>query len=205
MDVIKIGRFIAERRKEKNLTQMELAEKLFITDRAVSKWECGKSMPDSSVMLELCDILGITVNELLTGERLKMDDYDKKAENNLVEITRQKEETDKRLLKAEIIIGIIAVIILFTAIAVGSLVDLPDYARIIIIFCGFIIFLIAMLFLVRIEQKAGYYECKKCHHRYVPTYMQTNFAMHINRTRFLRCPKCGKWSWSKKVISKDDE
>ena len=68
MDSIKIGKFIAEKRKAKNLTQLQLAERLYVTDRAVSKWECGRSLPDSSIMLELCEALGISVNELLTGE-----------------------------------------------------------------------------------------------------------------------------------------
>ena len=63
MDQIQIGKFIAERRKHAHLTQMQLAEKLGITDRAVSKWETGKALPDSSIMLELCGILGITVND----------------------------------------------------------------------------------------------------------------------------------------------
>ena len=80
MDQIKVGKFIAEKRKNKSLTQMELAEKLNITDRAVSKWECGKSLPDASIMLDLCEILEISVNELLTGEELEMKDYNKQAE-----------------------------------------------------------------------------------------------------------------------------
>ena len=68
MDQVKIGKFIAEKRKENNLTQMKLAEMLAVTDRAVSKWETGKSLPDSSIMIELCNILKITVNDLLSGE-----------------------------------------------------------------------------------------------------------------------------------------
>lgn len=74
-----IGKFIAACRKEKGLTQMQLAEKLNITNRAVSKWETGKSMPDVSLMLDLCDILGINVNELRSGERITMEDYQKRA------------------------------------------------------------------------------------------------------------------------------
>ena len=70
MDQIKIGRFIAERRKRANLTQMQLAEKLGITDKAISKWERGLAMPDTSIMLELCDFLGVSVNELLNGEKM---------------------------------------------------------------------------------------------------------------------------------------
>ena len=84
MNQEKIGRFIASCRKEQGLTQARLAERLGITDRAVSKWENGKSLPDASIMLELCDLLKITVNELLSGERLDMDDYRKMAEENIV-------------------------------------------------------------------------------------------------------------------------
>ena len=99
MNQIKIGKFIAERRKAINLTQMQLAEKLNITDRAVSKWENGKSMPDSSIMLDLCDLLKINVNDLLCGEVVTMDNYNKELENNLLEMIREKEPADKRLLK----------------------------------------------------------------------------------------------------------
>ena len=91
MDQTKIGRFIAQRRKDKELTQAQLAEKLGITDRAVSKWETGKSMPDSSIMLELCEILGITVNELLSGEVITMENYEKAADANLIALKRKDE------------------------------------------------------------------------------------------------------------------
>lgn len=87
-----VGKFISTCRKEKGLTQMQLAEKLNITNRAISKWETGKSMPDVSLMLDLCDILGITVNELLSGERITMDNYQKKAEENLMELQSKKEK-----------------------------------------------------------------------------------------------------------------
>ena len=86
MNQEKIGKFIVECRKRKNLTQMQLAEKLNITDRAISKWERGKGMPDTSIMLDLCKELGISVNELLSGEMIEMNDYDKKTEELLLEI-----------------------------------------------------------------------------------------------------------------------
>ena len=92
-----IGKFIAACRKEKGLTQMQLAEKLNITNRAVSKWETGKSMPDVSLMLDLCDILGINVNELLSGERITMEDYQKRAEENLMELQAKKEKVQGEL------------------------------------------------------------------------------------------------------------
>ena len=91
MNQIATGKFIAGCRKEKGLTQAQLAEKLNITDRAVSKWETGKCMPDSSIMLELCNILDVTVNELLTGERIEMDHYEEKVNENLIELKRKDE------------------------------------------------------------------------------------------------------------------
>lgn len=96
MNQTEIGKFIARCRKEKKLTQAQLAEKLNITDRAVSKWETGKSMPDSSIMLELCEILGITVNELLSGEKVDMEDYEKKADENLIALKRKDENSRTR-------------------------------------------------------------------------------------------------------------
>ena len=204
MDQIKIGKFIQEKRKSKNLTQLELAEKLNITDRAISKWECGKSLPDASIMLELCEILGISVNELLTGEELEMKDYDKQAELNLLELKRQKEASDKRLLNMEIVTGVIGTIFFVSAILFAALLDLPTWLRIVLIAISFVLIFVMCFFLVRIEQVAGYYECKHCHHRYVPTYKQVNLAMHMGRTRYMKCPKCGKKSWQRKVISKKD-
>jgi transcriptional regulator with XRE-family HTH domain len=98
-----IGKFIAACHKEKNLTQMQLAEQLNITNRAVSKWETGKSCPDVSIMLELCGILGITVNELLSGERIAMENYQEKAEENLMELQSKKEKAQKSFKRIETI------------------------------------------------------------------------------------------------------
>ena len=91
MDQIKIGKFIASCRKEQGMTQAVLAEKLGISDRAVSKWETGKSMPDSGIMLELCGLLKINVNELLSGEKIMAEAYGKAAEENLLALKRKNE------------------------------------------------------------------------------------------------------------------
>ena len=203
MDQVKIGKFIADCRKKTNLTQMQLAEKLNITDRAISKWETGKSMPDSSIMLELCDILGISVNDLLCGEIVTMANYNKKLENNLLEIIKQKEQADKRLLSIEVFIGITATIVLFALIFVAAFIQMETWLRVSLIAFGFILFLAGCFYALRIEQVAGYYECEHCKHRYVPTYKAVNMAMHMGRTRYIRCPQCGKKSWQKKVLSKD--
>lgn len=202
MDQIKIGRFIAECRKKKNLTQMQLAEKLNITDRAISKWENVKGMPDSSIMLDLCKELQISVNELLSGEVLEMNSYNKKLEQNLIDIVKQKEESDKRILTMEIAMGIASIIIFFILVMIASLIEMQDWVRLLIIIPSTIFIFIVCLLLLRIEQTAGYYECQKCHYKYVPTYSSVLWAMHINRTRYMKCPKCNEKSWQKKVISK---
>ena len=203
MDQVKIGRFIAECRKKANLTQMQLAEKLNITDRAVSKWETGKAMPDSSIMIDLCDVLKITVNDLLSGEVVTMDNYNKELENNLLEMIKQKEQADKRLLFLEIFVGVVVSVILFALVFVAAFVQMADWLRIVLIVIGFIPFAIGIAYAIRIEQTAGYYECAKCGHRYVPTYKSVLMAAHINRTRHMRCPKCNEKSWQKKVLSKE--
>ena len=203
MDQLKIGKFIAECRKKKNLTQMQLAELLNITDRAVSKWETGKSLPDSSIMLELCKLLEISVNDLLSGEVVTMENYNKEMENRLIEMMKQKEESDKRLLTLEWVIGILSVIILLTPAIVAAYVQMEEWLRIVVAFSGFIPGLVGIFFAIKIEQVAGYYECRHCKHKYVPTYKDVTLAPHMGRTRYMRCPECHKKSWQKKVISKD--
>ena len=204
MNQIKIGRFIAERRKEQKLTQMQLAEKLGITDRAVSKWETGKSLPDASIMLELCGLLKITVNDLLSGEVVSMNNYNEKSEKNLLEMIKQKKQADKRLLSLEIVIGLMSVMFLFSMIFIAALIEMQDWLKVVLIVFGFVIFMIGILVALRIEQVAGCYECKKCGHKYVPTYRSVYLATHMGRTRYMKCPSCGKKSWQKKVISREN-
>ncbi len=202
MDQIKIGQFISECRKSKNMTQAQLAEKLNITDRAISKWETGKGMPDSSIMLELCNELSITVNELLSGERISMNDYTKKMEENLLEFKKSDEEKNIMLLQLEIVIGVISTVVFLGAITFANLfVQDRTYIAIIGI-SSFIIFLIGISFALKIEAVAGYYECRKCHYKYVPTYKDIYWAIHLGRSRYLKCPHCNQKSWNKKVISK---
>ena len=116
MNQIKIGKFIASCRKEQGMTQANLAEKLGITDRAVSKWENGKSMPDSGIMLELCELLEINVNELLSGEKIDMNNYEEKTEENLRQVLNRVEKilNENRVLKLAItILFIIAMFVSF--------------------------------------------------------------------------------------------
>ena len=120
MNQVEVGKFIAKCRKKNNLTQAQLAEKLRITDRAVSKWETGKSMPDASIMLELCEILGITVNELLSGEEADMESYGKKADENLIALQRK----DKNNMAKNVLIAILFSLILLIGILVCLICNL---------------------------------------------------------------------------------
>ena len=200
MNQVKIGKFIAQRRKEKNMTQAELAEKLNITDRAISKWETGKGMPDSSIMLDLCNELDISVNELLSGEMIKMENYDKMAEENFIKLQKEKEDSDKRLLFSEAIIGTIITVSFLLMIFLSIFAIENIIWKVTTMVIGIVIFIIGTGFCLLIEQRAGYYQCDKCKYKYIPSYNQVLFAMHSGRTRYMRCPKCHKKTWNKKVI-----
>ena len=203
MDQIKIGKFIAAERKEQGMTQASLAEKLGISDRAVSKWETGKSMPDSGIMLELCDLLKINVNELLSGERIMKEAYDKKAEDNLLALSKELEQQNRLFLRTEYFIGFLGSIVGIVMVFLAAFLEISTGLRIALIAGGILVIIIISFIAVGIEQKAGYYECRKCHHRYVPSYWQTNLAPHAGRTRYMRCPECGEKSWQKKVLTKE--
>ena len=204
MDQVKIGRLIAACRKKQGLTQLQLAQALSVTDKAVSKWETGKGLPDAASMLPLCEVLKITVNDLLSGEVVFVDNYDKEIEKKLIEMVRQKEENDKRLLTLEWVIGILSVVILFVPIMIAAYLPMQDWQRVVLMFTGFIPAFIGFFCTLRIEQVAGYYECKHCKHRYVPTYKAMQNSMHMGRTRYMKCPACGKRSWQKKVVGKEE-
>lgn len=202
MDQIKIGKFIATRRKMENMTQMQLAERLGITDRAISKWENGRSLPDSSVMLALCEILRITVNDLLSGEEVTMEQYNKELEKNLLDMIREKECADRQLLSMEVMIGTVVTVMYLALVMVACFAQMADWVRMTLIVLGLIPFAVGIGYAVRIEQLAGYYVCAKCGHRYVPAYKSVLMAVHSGRTRYMRCPKCKEKSWQKKVLNK---
>lgn len=202
MNQERIGKFIAKCRKDKNLTQEKLASMLGITDRAVSKWERGLNLPDASLMLDLANILGISVNELLTGEIIEKDEYMKKAEENLVEILEMEENNNKKLMMYEYVIGTISSVTFLVLMFVLSFAVENTIARIILFILGLLILIVGISFALKIETETGYYECKKCHHKHIPKYMQVYFAMHMGTTRYLKCPKCNKYSWNKKTLKR---
>ena len=202
MDQEKIGKFISSGRKSTGLTQAALAEKLGITDRAVSKWENGRSMPDASLMLELCEILKITVNELLSGERLDMENYKEKAEENLLQLQKQEELNNKKLLSLEVVIGYISSISFMVLIFAASFAVTSSVWRMVMILIAAGIFVIGMLYCLRLEHDAGYYECPNCGKKYVPSMKAVIMAPHMGRSRRMKCPYCGKSGFHKKVLTK---
>ena len=209
MEQIKIGKFIASCRKEQGMTQAVLAEKLGISDRAVSKWETGKSMPDSGIMLELCELLKINVNELLSGEHITMEDYNAKSEEVILGLKSENEKYAKRLLRSEAYIVVVGVVASLAMIIAGTIIALKngenDPLAVVLIVSGCVIVVAAALIGLGIELKTGYYECAECGHIYKPSsLLKTAFAIHMNTTRYMKCPKCGKRCWQKKVLTKDE-
>lgn len=204
MDLAKIGKFIQEQRKNKKLTQAQLAEKLYVSEKTISKWECGKGFPDTTLMLPLCEVLGISSNELLSGKILTTDkEYKEVAEKNIILLKGQNEKHTKHLLAIEWVLIWFSMVVFIGSLLVSSYVELDIVWRILLIVFGVMNIVLGLLFSLFIETKVGYYECKCCSHKYVPSYSQVLWAMHMGRTRYMKCPKCGKKSWNKKVINAD--
>ena len=204
MDLSITGKFIAERRKEKGFTQVKLAEKLNVSEKTISKWECGNGFPDTTLILPLCEVLEISANELLSAKLLPTEkEYKQQAEQNLIEMKKQQDITTKNLLSLEIAIGYLSSITFMVFIFVASFCSLSVAWRISLIVIGFLNFCVGVMYCIAIEAKAGFYKCEHCKHRYIPTYKSVLFSTHFGRTRYMKCPNCGKKSWQKKVVSKD--
>lgn len=191
MDQIKIGSFIAEIRKQQNMTQRQLADELSISDKTVSKWERGKGLPEVSLMLPLCKILGITVNDLLTGERVSEDNYKKSAEKNLMNLMKENEENKKRM-ALSIICGIITIIAVCSLIVIAAYIAMPAAARIALIVFAIITAVFGIGAAAVLEQKAGYFECPHCGALFVPTMREYVKGIHTLTKRKLTCHECGK-------------
>lgn len=201
MNQIKIGKFIAECRRNKNLTQLQLAEKLNITDKAVSKWERGIALPDTSIMLELCDILSINVNELLRGEKSMQNDK-QTNEQLLLDMAKELELKNKTVWKSMWVIMIVSMIAMFAGILIAAFMMPEGVWQALTILGLCIVFLIPCFYALKLEVSVGAYKCKNCGYEIVPTYSEALRAMHRGTTRYLKCPNCQKRTWCKKVLKK---
>lgn len=202
MNQVKIGKFIAECRKKQGLTQMQMAEKLNVTDRAVSKWETGKAMPDSSIMLDLCDMLFISVNDLLSGEKVTMENSNQKNEKLLLDMAKEIEQKNKTIWVSMWTIMIVCMIALFAGISIAAFLIPEGIWQFVTILGICVVFLIPCFYALKLEISVGAYKCKNCGHEIVPTYSEALWALHMGTTRFLRCPNCKKRTWCKKVLKK---
>ncbi|MBQ6181064.1 MAG: helix-turn-helix transcriptional regulator [Ruminococcus sp.] len=200
MDQIKIGHFISQMRKEKGLTQKQLGEELLISDKTVSKWETGKGLPEVSLMLPLCEKLGINVNELLTGERIPDEDYKKKAEENIMDIMREKEESIRKII-ISVIIGVITLLASYTLIIIIGTFEMETWTRVLLSVITFIIFTGGLTVTVMEDISAGTFECKHCGARFVPSAKAYLMGPHTLTKRKLTCPKCGKRSYCNRRLT----
>ncbi len=199
MDQRKIGNFIASQRKSRSLTQAALAEKLGITDRAVSKWERGKGLPDASLMLDLCAILGISVNELLCGEAIETENTAKKNEELLLNMANEAERMTKMIRTSRWVIMIVSITSLLLGTMAAALLIPEGIWQLLAVLGLCVFFLLPVYYTLKLEVSVGAYKCKNCGHETVPTYSEALRTMHCGSTRYLKCPVCGKRTWCKKV------
>lgn len=201
MDQIKIGKFIAAMRREQNMTQRELADRLNVSDKTVSKWETGHGLPEVALMLPLCEIFHITVNELLSGERLDDATYFKKAEENMANLIQEKEEAKKKIVLS-VIVALIVVIAGVTIVCMAGMLEMPTGLRILLIAVAVAIVVGGIAVACVLDREAGVFECPKCGERFVPDMKSYILGAHTITKRYLKCPKCGKSSYCRHRLSK---
>ena len=201
MDQIKIGKFIAEERKAKKYTQRELADKLSISDKTISKWERGNGFPEVSLLLPLCNELEITVNELLSGERLQAMDYKKKAEEIMVNLVKEAQESKKKIIMSAMV-GVLVIVAAVPLFVVAGMFEMQVWTRVLLMGIGFVIMVIVIAIACVLDREAGAFECPECHNRFVPDMKSYIMGPHTITKRKLVCPHCGAHKYCKKVLTK---
>ena len=201
MDQILIGRFIAQERKRKGYTQKQLSEKLGISDKTVSKWERGNGFPEVSLLLPLCNELDITVNELLSGERVSEEDYRKKAEENMVNLVKEAQESKKKIILSAMVsmLALVAAVPLFV---LSGAIAMDAWLKIILIVIGIVVIVSGIVIACILDRDAGAFECPECNTRFVPEMKDYVMGPHTITKRKLVCPHCGAHKYCKKVLTK---
>lgn len=201
MDQVKIGKFIQASRNELGLTQRDVAERLNISDKTVSKWETGKGLPEVSLMMPLCEIFGISVNELLSGERLDELQYQKRAEENFMGLITERQESKKKIVLASIV-ALSSIISGVTIILLSGLCEMETWVRIVLIGIATLVISSAIAVACVLDRDAGVFECTECGERFVPDMKSYIMAPHTLTKRKLKCPACGRKSYCKKRLSR---
>ena len=195
MDYNKIGEFIETERKAQKLTQAKLAEKIYVSEKTVSKWENGKGVPDTNLLPKLCEIFGVSLNELLSGERL---DNENKQQNDelLLNMAKELEQKNKTIWLTMWIIMCVSMVALLSGLFVTAFLIPEGIWQFITIIALCVVFLVPCFYALKLEVSVGSYKCKNCGCEIVPKYSKALFAMHLGTTRYLKC------TWCKKVIKK---
>lgn len=201
MDMQKIGGFLAELRKQKNLTQDELGEQIGVTNKTVSRWENGNYLPPVEILQILSKLYAVSINELLSGERLDDINYKENAEEYIVVDLMTKSKDAKKRLIASLIVSSLTIIAAVTIILLGALLTAPVWLRIICIVCAVIIVILGIGVCCVLTVDAGVYECPACHEKFVPSLKDFILGVHTFTKRKLKCPKCGVKSFCKKKIN----
>ncbi len=201
MDQIKIGRFIAQERKQKNYTQRQLADRLGISDKTISKWERGNGFPEVSLLLPLCEELDISVNELLTGERVSDIEYRKKAEENMVNLVKEAQESKKKIILSALVAGLV-ILAATPLFVVSGAVPMENWLRILLIIIGMVVIVVGIGIACVLDREAGAFECPECKERFVPEMGEYIMGPHTLTKRKLKCPNCGANKYCRKVLTK---
>ena len=201
MDQKQIGKFIAERRRAQNLTQRQLADALSISDKTISKWECGNGLPEVSLMLPLCEKLDINVNELLSGECLSETQYFEKAENNMLDLMKDRTSAKTKVIVTAVSTTITILSVLALIFIVGF-VEMPVGVRILQVVLAMVILFADLAVTLLIAVSTEIYECAACGKKFVPTLSAYLWGLHTMKRRKLKCPHCGKKCWDKSYLRK---
>ncbi len=199
MDYNKIGNFILNERKAKKLTQAKLAEKIFVSEKTVSKWESGKGIPDTNSLPRLCEIFDVSLNELLNGERIVKENKEQN-EKLLLSMAKELEFKNKTIWNSMWVIMTVSMITMFSGLFLVKFLIPEGIWQLVLVLLICVVFLIPCFYALKLEVSVGAYKCKNCGHEIVPTYSQALGAMHKGTTRYLKCPNCKKRTWCKKVI-----
>ncbi len=201
MDQNKTGKFIAGERKRKALTQKQLAEMLGISDKTISKWERGGGFPEVSLLLPLCRELDITVNELLAGERVAEEDYKKKAEENMMNLVKEAQESRKKIILSALVAAL-AILAALPLIVVAGALEMETWLRCLLIGIGLVVVVLGIIIACILDRDAGAFECPACHERFVPEMSAYIMGPHTITKRKLRCHKCGAVKYCRHVLTK---
>jgi len=201
MDYNKIGNFIATERKAKKLTQAKLAEKVFVSEKTISKWENGNGVPDTNSLPKLCEIFGVSLNELLSGERI-VEENKQQNEKLLLDLAKELECKNKTIWFTMWILMSVSMIALVAGLFISAFLIPKGIWQLISVIGLSVVFLVPCLYALKLEVSVGSYKCKKCGCEFIPTYKKALCAMHVGTTRYFKCPKCNKYSWCKKKFKK---